>query len=68
MLLDGKRMKNVRPAVEKMLDLVGLKHRGKHKPDHKQCHRAEYDQRFIATRIPARPRIETMKQKHKQSY
>src|SRR5216683_4358200 len=33
LLLDGKRMKEVRPRVEKMLGLVGLAHRKNHKPD-----------------------------------
>ena len=33
LLLDGKRMKEIRPQVDRMLDLVGLRHRATHKPD-----------------------------------
>jgi putative ABC transport system ATP-binding protein len=33
LLLDHKRMKEVRPRVERMLDLVGLRRRREHKPD-----------------------------------
>jgi len=33
LLLDGKRMKHIRPQVEKMLELVGLTHRKSHRSD-----------------------------------
>jgi len=33
LLLDGKRLNDVRPRVERMLDLVGLRRRAGHKPD-----------------------------------
>jgi putative ABC transport system ATP-binding protein len=33
LLLDGKRMRDVRPRVERLLDLVGLARRAEHRPD-----------------------------------
>jgi putative ABC transport system ATP-binding protein len=33
LLLDGNRMSDVRPCVDRVLELVGLSHRGHHRPD-----------------------------------